>query len=64
MAKWAIGLKGSKREGVLRLTLFIVLTSLIYTVREYSWAIVLVSLVAVYFLITGAYQYLYSPRNE
>jgi hypothetical protein len=64
MAKLAIGLKGSKREGILRLTLFIVLASLIYTVREYSWAIVLISLVSVYFLFTGAYQFMYSPKEE
>ncbi|AIQ30543.1 MULTISPECIES: hypothetical protein [Paenibacillus] len=40
-------------EGVLRIAWFIIFTSLTYTVRNYTWAIVLLMVVAVYSLVTG-----------
>ncbi|MEC0091796.1 hypothetical protein [Paenibacillus macquariensis] len=46
----------SKREGVLRLSLFIILLPLIYTVQGYSWAVILISLAALYSLISGVFR--------
>lgn len=40
-------------EGVLRIAWFIIFTSLTYTVRNYTWAVVLLMVVAVYSLVTG-----------
>ena len=40
-------------EGVLRIAWFIIFTSLTYTVRNYTWAIVLLMVVALYSLVTG-----------
>lgn len=40
-------------EGVLRIAWFIIFASLTYTVRNYTWAIVLLMVVAVYSLVTG-----------
>lgn len=40
-------------EGILRIAWFIIFTSLTYTVRNYTWAIVLLMVVAVYSLVTG-----------
>lgn len=42
-----------KREGIIRILLFIVLSSLTYLVQDYSWAVTLITLVAIYLLITG-----------
>ncbi|MEK3878296.1 hypothetical protein NSS64_09620 [Paenibacillus sp. FSL H8-0122] len=40
-------------EGVLRIAWFIIFASLTYTVRNYTWAIVLLMVVALYSLVTG-----------
>ncbi|MEK3715770.1 hypothetical protein [Paenibacillus sp. FSL R7-0333] len=40
-------------EGVLRIAWFIIFASLTYTVRNYTWAIVLLLVVALYSLVTG-----------
>ncbi|WNS44760.1 hypothetical protein [Paenibacillus sp. MMS20-IR301] len=40
-------------EGILRIAWFIIFTSLTYTVRHYTWAIVLLMVVALYSLVTG-----------
>lgn len=40
-------------EGVLRIALFFIIASLTYTVRNYTWAVVLIVVVALYSLITG-----------
>ncbi|WP_405114192.1 hypothetical protein MHH28_09300 [Paenibacillus sp. FSL K6-1217] len=40
-------------EGVLRIAWFIIFASLTYTVRHYTWAIVLLMVVALYSLVTG-----------
>lgn len=41
-------------EGILRITLFIILSSLTYTVRNYPWAVTLLTVTALYALVTGA----------
>jgi len=64
MAKTILGIKESTREGILRFTVFILLSSLIYTAREYPWAITLLSLAALYFLVTGAYQIMITYRRR
>lgn len=43
------------REWMLRLTLFAMLSPLLYTMREYRLAMVLLALAAFYFLATGLY---------
>lgn len=43
----------NKREGMIRILLFIVLSSLTFIVQDYSWAVTLITLVAIYSLITG-----------
>ncbi|ETT57103.1 MULTISPECIES: hypothetical protein [Paenibacillus] len=40
-------------EGVLRIAWFIIFASLTYTVRNYTWAIVLLMVVGLYSLVTG-----------
>lgn len=40
-------------EGVLRIAWFIIFASLTYTVRNYTWAIVLLLAVGLYSLVTG-----------
>ncbi|MEC0089903.1 hypothetical protein [Paenibacillus macquariensis] len=45
----------SNREGVLRISLFIILLPLIYTVQD-TWAIILISLTALYSFVTGVYK--------
>lgn len=46
------------KEGVLRITLFIILSSLTYTVRNYPWAVTVLVCVALYALLTGVYRLL------
>ena len=43
----------TKREGIIRILLFIVLSSLTFIVQDYSWAVTLITLFAIYLLITG-----------
>lgn len=43
----------TKREGIIRIILFIVLSSLTFIVQDYSWAVTLITLFAIYLLITG-----------
>ncbi|MHA6529287.1 hypothetical protein [Paenibacillus sp. BAC0078] len=40
-------------EGVLRIAWFIILASLTYTVRNYTWAVVLLAVVSLYALGSG-----------
>lgn len=44
------------KEGVLRITIFVILASLTYTVRNYPWAVTLLVCVALYSLLTGVYK--------
>jgi hypothetical protein len=46
----------SKREGVLRLSLFIILSSLIFVVQSNPYYISIVSIAAIYSLVTGVYR--------
>lgn len=48
--------KSNKREGLLRISLFIILSPLTYIVQDYPWAVTLVTLVALYSLVTGVYR--------
>ncbi|MFF2908523.1 MULTISPECIES: hypothetical protein [Bacillales] len=43
-------------EGVLRIAIFIMLSSLTYTVRNYSWAVTFLVLLAIYSLVTGVFK--------
>ncbi|AIQ19027.1 MULTISPECIES: hypothetical protein [unclassified Paenibacillus] len=40
-------------EGILRIALFLIFASLTYTVRNYVWAIIVLTVVALYALVTG-----------
>ncbi|AIQ59253.1 hypothetical protein [Paenibacillus borealis] len=51
-------------EGVLRIAWFIIFTSLTYTVRNYTWAIVLLMVVAVYSLVTGVIMLTRQDRDR
>jgi hypothetical protein len=51
-------------EGVLRIAWFIIFASLTYTVRNYTWAIVLLMVVAVYSLVTGVIMLTRSNRDK
>lgn len=55
---WVMTKKGSLfiNEGVLRITLFVILSSLTYTVRNYSWAVTLLVIAAIYALVTGVFK--------
>lgn len=43
-------------ESVLRITIFVILSSLTYTVRNYPWAVTLLVCFALYALLTGVYK--------
>lgn len=43
-------------EGILRIALFLIFASLTYTVRNYIWAIIVLTVVAIYALVTGIVQ--------
>ncbi|MGF7048608.1 hypothetical protein J2T13_003116 [Paenibacillus sp. DS2015] len=49
-------LNKNKREGVLRIILFIILSSLTYIVQDYAWAVTIITLTALYSLVTGVYR--------
>lgn len=43
-------------EGILRIAIFIMFASLTYSVRHYTWAIVVLLAVGTYSLVTGIIQ--------
>ncbi|MFC3746261.1 hypothetical protein [Paenibacillus sp. GCM10012306] len=43
-------------EGVLRIAIFIILSSFTYTVRNYPWAVTFLVLLGIYSLVTGVFQ--------
>ncbi len=45
------------RESLLRITIFVILSSLVYTVRNYPWAVTILVCVALYSLLTGVYRF-------
>lgn len=46
------------KEGVLRITIFVILASLTYTVRNYAWAVTILVCFALYSLLTGVHKIL------
>ncbi|WP_179088823.1 hypothetical protein [Paenibacillus odorifer] len=46
----------TKREGVIRLSLFIILTALATSLQANSWVTGFISLAAIYSLVTGVYR--------
>lgn len=44
------------KDGVLRIAIFVILASLTYTVRNYSWAVIVLTCFALYALLTGIYK--------
>ncbi|OKP81785.1 hypothetical protein A3844_25375 [Paenibacillus helianthi] len=51
-------------EGVLRIAWFIIFASLTYTVRNYTWVVVLFSVVAIYALGSGIVMLAKDRRNH
>ncbi|MNN95000.1 hypothetical protein D3C81_2137360 [compost metagenome] len=51
-------------EGVLRIAWFIILSSLTYTVRNFTWAVVLLVVVALYALVSGVIMLNRRPRDQ
>lgn len=44
------------KDSLLRITIFVILSSLTYTVRNYPWAVTLLVCFALYALLTGVYK--------
>ncbi|MNC79136.1 hypothetical protein D3C75_1315380 [compost metagenome] len=51
-------------EGVLRIAWFIIFASLTYTVRNYTWVVVLFSVVALYALGSGIVMLVRDHREQ
>jgi hypothetical protein len=54
--KGAYSMSKSKREGALRLSIFIIMIPLIFVVQSNPFYIAIVSFVALYALVTGVYR--------
>lgn len=46
----------SKREGALRLSIFIIFVPLIFVVQSNNWLSIFIAFVALYALVTGVYR--------